>query len=69
MSPKVKRQGLPDTLAESLRERILNGELKEGEALILNDLAKGYDVSGIVDVASTSQHEIPVMAAGVQADF
>lgn len=47
MSPsrKIKRQSLPDTLAESLRERILNGELKEGDALIQDEVAREYDVS------------------------
>jgi hypothetical protein len=28
---RIKRQGLHETLADSLRERILNGEFKEGE--------------------------------------
>ncbi len=42
---KIKRQGLPETLAESLRERILNGEFKEGDALIQDAIAQEYDVS------------------------
>ncbi len=42
---KIRRQSLPDTLAESLRERILNGEFKEGDALIQDSLAQEYDVS------------------------
>lgn len=42
---KIKRQGLPETLAESLRERILNGEFKEGEALIQDAIAQEYEVS------------------------
>jgi DNA-binding GntR family transcriptional regulator len=42
---KIKRQGLPETLAESLRERILNGEFQEGEALIQDAIAREYDVS------------------------
>ena len=42
---KIKRQGLPETLAESLRERILNGEFKEGEPLIQEAIAQEYEVS------------------------
>jgi DNA-binding GntR family transcriptional regulator len=42
---KIKRQSLPETLAEALRERILNGEFKEGEALIQDAIAQEYDVS------------------------
>ena len=42
---KIKRQGLPETLSESLRERILNGEFKEGDALIQDAIAQEYDVS------------------------
>jgi DNA-binding GntR family transcriptional regulator len=44
---KIQRQSLPETLFESLRERILNGEFKEGAALIQDALAKEYDVSRI----------------------
>jgi DNA-binding GntR family transcriptional regulator len=42
---KIQRQSLPETLAESLRERILNGEIKEGEALVQDVIAQEYDVS------------------------
>jgi DNA-binding GntR family transcriptional regulator len=42
---QIKRQSLPETLAESLRERILNGEFKEGDALIQDAIAQEYDVS------------------------
>jgi len=42
---KIKRQSLPETLAESLRERILNGEFKEGDALVQDAIAQEYDVS------------------------
>lgn len=42
---EIKRQGLPETLAESLQERILNGEFKEGDALIQDAIAREYDVS------------------------
>jgi len=45
LSRKIKRQSLPETLAESLRERILNGEFKEGEALIQDAIAQEYAVS------------------------
>ena len=41
----IKRQSLPETLAESLRERILNGEFKEGEPLIQESIASEYGVS------------------------
>jgi DNA-binding GntR family transcriptional regulator len=42
---RIKRQSLPETLAESLRERILNGEFREGDALIQDSIAQEYDVS------------------------
>jgi DNA-binding GntR family transcriptional regulator len=42
---RIKRTSLPLALAESLRERILNGEFKEGEALIQETIAAEYDVS------------------------
>lgn len=47
-SPKaheIKRQSLPDSLAASLRERILNGEFKEGDPLVQEAIAAEYDVS------------------------
>ncbi len=42
---RIKRQSLPETLAQSLQERILNGEFKEGDPLIQEMLAEQYDVS------------------------
>lgn len=42
---RIKRMSLPAALAESLRERILNGEFKEGDALIQEAIAAEYDVS------------------------
>jgi DNA-binding GntR family transcriptional regulator len=42
---KIKRQSLPETLTEALRERILNGDFKEGDALIQDAIAQEYDVS------------------------
>jgi DNA-binding GntR family transcriptional regulator len=42
---RIKRQSLPETLAESLRERILNGEFKEGDPLIQEAIADEYEVS------------------------
>src|SRR5260370_30346894 len=42
---QIRRQSLPETLAESLRERILNGEFREGDALIQDATAQEYDVS------------------------
>lgn len=42
---RIKRQSLPEALAQSLQERILNGELKEGDPLVQETLAEQYDVS------------------------
>lgn len=42
---RIKRQSLPETLAESLRERILSGEFKEGEPLVQDAIANEYGVS------------------------
>jgi DNA-binding GntR family transcriptional regulator len=42
---RIKRQGLHETLADSLRERILNGEFKEGEQLVQEAIAAEYEVS------------------------
>jgi DNA-binding GntR family transcriptional regulator len=42
---KIKRQSLPETLAQSLQERILNGEFKEGDPLVQETLAEEYEVS------------------------
>lgn len=42
---RIKRMSLPVALAESLRERILNGEFKEGDALVQETIAAEYDVS------------------------
>jgi DNA-binding GntR family transcriptional regulator len=42
---RIHRQSLPETLADSLRERILNGELKEGEPLVQEAIATEYGVS------------------------
>jgi len=42
---QIQRQSIPENLRDSLRERILNGELKEGEALIQDAIAEEYDVS------------------------
>lgn len=42
---QIKRQSLPEALAESLRERILNGEFKEGEQLVQETLAEDYETS------------------------
>lgn len=41
----IKRQSLPEALAESLRERILNGEFQPGEALVQEALAEEYECS------------------------
>lgn len=39
------RQSLPDLIADDLRERILNGELSEGEVIRQEALADDYEVS------------------------
>ncbi len=41
----VARQSLPDVIANDLRERILSGELVEGETIRQESLAEEYDVS------------------------
>ena len=40
-----KKQSLPEMIASDLRERILNGEIPEGEAIRQELLAEEYDVS------------------------
>lgn len=42
---RIKRQSIPEALTESLRERILNGEFKEGDALVQDAIAQEYDTS------------------------
>ncbi|MER9794739.1 GntR family transcriptional regulator [Mesorhizobium sp. M0213] len=42
---RLERQSLPEALAESLRERILSGEFKEGDPLIQEAIAAEYDCS------------------------
>ncbi len=44
-SHSLKRQSLPEALAGSLRERILNGEFKPGESLVQEALAEEYECS------------------------
>ncbi len=41
----IHRHSLPDAIAESLRERILKGEFKEGDQLVQDAIAKEYEVS------------------------
>lgn len=41
----IKRLSLPETLAESMRERILNGEFHEGDQLRQEAIANEYSVS------------------------
>ena len=47
MAPKraIARQSLPDAIASDLRERILSGDLAEGETIRQEALAEEYDVS------------------------
>lgn len=42
---RIKRQSVPESLRDSLQERILNGEFREGDALIQDAIAEEYDVS------------------------
>lgn len=42
---KIQRQSLPEALATSLRERILNGEFKEGDQLVQDAIAAEYECS------------------------
>ncbi|HEX5462983.1 MAG TPA: GntR family transcriptional regulator [Steroidobacteraceae bacterium] len=44
-SRPIKRQSVPETLRESLQERILSGEIREGDWLIQDAIAEEYDVS------------------------
>ena len=41
----IARQSLPDVIANDLRERILSGDLAEGETIRQESLAEEYDVS------------------------
>lgn len=47
MGPRraITRQSLPDVIASDLRERILSGDLAEGETIRQEALAEDYDVS------------------------
>lgn len=42
---RIPRLSIPESIRDSLRERILNGEFREGEALIQDAIAEEYDVS------------------------
>jgi len=44
-SRPIKRQSVPETLREALQERILSGEIREGDWLIQDAIAEEYDVS------------------------
>lgn len=44
-SRPIKRQSVPETLRDSLQERILSGEIREGDWLIQDAIAEEYDVS------------------------
>ena len=41
----ISRQSLPDVIADDIRERILSGEIGEGETIRQEALAEEYDVS------------------------
>lgn len=42
---QIRRQSIPEAVAESLRERILDGEFKEGDQLVQETLAAEYETS------------------------
>lgn len=42
---QISRQSIPENLRDSLRERILDGEFEEGEALVQDAIAEEYGVS------------------------
>jgi len=42
---RIARLSIPEALRDSLRERILNGEFQEGEALVQDAIAEEYGVS------------------------
>jgi DNA-binding GntR family transcriptional regulator len=42
---RIKRQSVPESLRDSLQERILNGEFREGDSLIQDAIADEYGVS------------------------
>jgi len=41
----IARQSLPDAIAVQLRERILNGEFKDGDPIVQEAIAEEYEVS------------------------
>jgi DNA-binding GntR family transcriptional regulator len=41
----IARQSLPDAIANALRERILNGEFKDGDPIVQEAIAEEYEVS------------------------
>lgn len=42
---RIERQSVPESLRDSLQERILSGEFRDGDALIQDAIAGEYDVS------------------------
>ncbi|MER8417799.1 GntR family transcriptional regulator [Mesorhizobium sp. M1329] len=43
----IRRQSLPEMLAEALRERILSGEIGDGDSLVQDTIAEQYEVSRV----------------------
>ena len=41
----IARQSLPDAIAVQLRERIFNGEFKDGDPIVQEAIAEEYEVS------------------------
>jgi DNA-binding GntR family transcriptional regulator len=44
-SHRIRRHSIPEALTESLRERILDGEFREGDALVQELIAQEYETS------------------------
>jgi len=45
MVHQIERRSIPEAIRDSLQERILNGEFKEGDALVQDVIAEEYQVS------------------------
>ncbi|MER9572754.1 GntR family transcriptional regulator [Mesorhizobium opportunistum] len=59
----IKRQSLPDILAEALRERILSGEFRDGDSLVQENIAEEYEVSRMPVREALRQLEVQGLVA------
>ncbi|MER9026436.1 GntR family transcriptional regulator [Mesorhizobium sp. M0815] len=59
----IKRQSLSEMLAESLRDRILNGELRDGDSLVQETIAEEYEVSRMPVREALRQLEVEGLVA------